>query len=531
MNESLRVDADLLRALAPELTALADLAHKELTQLKATLEAEGQCWGDDEPGLTFGESYVPEAEKGLAGYANLVENLHRTSGGVVDAADAFHNHDQDIGNQLRNLQRAGVEPGWHTPTPSFDQPIWPNPGSSPSALHLNGSASNPGLGTSAGNLSGTSDRHSRYEQPQIQPQHPDYDTSPGRRDGQPIDQAPGSIAPRPARDSAPPPARDPAPPPARDSAPPDAAGARSGRPERTAVAGKPLETPWSGPSAATPWQRKVAGTPGLTIGAGAPAPRSAPGGVPPGRVFPPQPGTPAPGAARPAKRTKAGRSAKTRRPHPIPIQPKHVETDQAAMEVARALAARHGLRIVGFETAGISERTVHEIAAAVDDILGKYPFLDLGGIEITELGGHAVSDVKWDLAAGWIILDRTAVANPTPSVPGSDEPPMYSTIVNDLGRILEATAGPRTRQRAQASLITEYWRISGPWNRTDTLAHIVAGYRKWRAQLSGHSFSGSRFEPRAALVEAFTEVELRGDKACGPAKVLHQLVVENARGH
>ncbi|WP_406234315.1 hypothetical protein [Nocardia sp. NBC_01009] len=40
----------------------------------------------------------------------------------------------------------------------------------------------------------------------------------------------------------------------------------------------------------------------------------------------------------------------------------------------------------------------------------------------------------------------------------------------------------------------------------------------------------NRFPPRAALVEAFTEVELRGDSACGPAKILHQLVVENVRG-
>ncbi|MEV6426585.1 hypothetical protein [Nocardia sp. NPDC051463] len=518
MGESLRVDTDLLRALAPELTALADLAHKELTQLKATLEAEGQCWGDDEPGLTFGETYVPEAERGLAGYANLVDNLHRTSDGVVDAADTFHNHDQDIGNQLHILERAGTESGWHTPTTSFDQPIWPNPGSSPSALPPNGSASNPGLRTDSDtdNPSGTSGPFPRYEQPQNQPEHPDDDTRPGRPGGQSIDQAPGSIAPSPAR----------------DSAPPDAAGPRSGRPQRTAVAGKPWDTPRSGPSAGnTPWQRKAAGTPGLSSGAGAPAPRSASGGVPPGRVFPPQPGTPAPGAPRPAKRTKARRSAKSRRPQPVPIQPKQVETDQAAMDVARALAARHGLRIVGFETAGIGERTVLEIAAAIDDILGKYPFLDLGGIEITELGGGAVSDVKWDRAAGWIILDRTSVADPAPSLPGSDEPPMYSTIVNDLGRILEATAGPRARQRAQASLITEYWRISGPWNRTDRLAHIVAGYRKWRAQLNGRSFSGSRFDSRAALIEAFTEVELRGDKACGPAKVLHQLVVENARGH
>ncbi|MFE7798457.1 hypothetical protein [Nocardia sp. NPDC057440] len=237
------------------------------------------------------------------------------------------------------------------------------------------------------------------------------------------------------------------------------------------------------------------------------------------------------------------RAAKARRPRPVPARAQQVQTDEAAMEAARALAARHGLRIVGFETAGIAESTVHEIAAAIDDILGKYPFLALGGIEITELGGDAVSCVKWDRTAGWILLDRAVVASPTriaeivsaatrsgASVPGAEERPMYSVIVNDLGRIMAAAAGPAARQRAQMSLITEYRRISGPWDRTDTLAQIVAGYRKWRGQLSGRCFSRNQFQAAAALAEAFTEVELCDDGACGPAKVLHHLVVENARG-
>ncbi|WP_406235158.1 hypothetical protein [Nocardia sp. NBC_01009] len=542
MGESLEVDPDLLRALAPELNALADMAQNELTQLKATLNAEGECWGNDEPGRTFGESYEPAAEQGLAGYKNLIDNLRRIGDSATNAADTFHNQDQEVGNQIRNLELGGPQPGWNTPTPSFDQPL-PGAGRSPAAPPPNSSAPNPKGGAGAPNPSGSQSPSPRSEQPQpasngspyspYQPLYPDYgpDAGQGLPGEQPIGSQPGSIAP----------------PASKDSAPPRAAASPSGKPERPPIAGR-SDTPWSGSAPDTPWQRKgsapgtpsKAGAPISPTGSGAQSPRNAPGGVPP-RVSPPQPGSPGPGQA-PAKRAKPSRNKKTRRPQPVSVKPKRVATDPAAMEVARQLATRHGLQIVGFETSGVAERTVQEIAAAVDDILGKYPFLKLGGIEISELG-DAASDVKWKREAGWIILDGTVLADPAKladivsaatrsgaSVPGSDERPMYSTIVNDLGRVMEAAAGPAARKRAHATLIAEYRRISGPWDRTDTLAQIVAGYRKWRAQLSGRCFSGPRFEPRAALIEAFTEVELCGDKACGPAKVLHQLVVETARG-
>ncbi|WP_227999539.1 hypothetical protein [Nocardia australiensis] len=540
MGESLEVDPDLLRALAPELTALADMAGNELARLKAALAAEGQCWGNDEPGRIFGESYEPDAEKGLAGYANLVDNLRGTSAGVTDAADAFHSQDRDIASQIRNLDLDGIQPDWNTPTPSFNQPP-PSPGRSPAAPP--GSTPNPRGGTP--DPSGTPGPTPRFEQPQSapngspyapnQPQYPGYgpNAGPGLPDGQPMGGLPGSVAPPTPKDSA---------------SPGGASG--SGKSERPATAGKPWDTPWSGSAPDTPWQRKgasapaastTAGAPISPTGTGTPSPRNSPGGVPPGRVIPPQPGGPPPGPP-PAKHAKSRRDKKTRRPQTVPVQPRRVRTDEAAMAAARELAARHGLRIVGFETAGIAERSVRQIAAAIDDILGKYPFLKLGGIEITELG-DAASDVKWNREVGWLILDSALVADPakltdivsatTPSgvsVPGPDEHLIYSTIVNDLGRVIAAAAGPSARERAQATLIAEYRRISGPWNRTDTLAGIVAGYRKWRAQLSVRCFSDSRFEPRAALVEAFTEVELCGDKASGPAKVLHRLVVESARG-
>jgi hypothetical protein len=107
---------------------------------------------------------------------------------------------------------------------------------------------------------------------------------------------------------------------------------------------------------------------------------------------------------------------------------------------------------------------------------------------------------------------------------------MYSTIVGDLGRIMAEQAGRPVWRMAQRSLITEYRRIDGPWGSGETVASIVGSFRRWRDQLGGNSIVDGRFQPRAALVAAFAEVELRGEDACGPARVLHRLLVEGARG-
>jgi hypothetical protein len=540
MDELLRVDPDLLRAESPKLSAIADVLQQQLTLLKTRLAQEGECWGNDEPGRIFGDSYEPHATAGIASFENLVDNLHRMSNGLADAADAFHNQDHDNGSYIRNSQW-NFGPDLVAPVgPLSEQLGWPGPGLPQSVL--SGPQPNPGLdAVSPGRPDAPPQR---FEQPEYQP-----DADSGGSDQQEFaDQGPGGGSemlgfhpslPTPA--SAPPmPVQDPA-----------ATTPTATYPSKTPRSSKPDERPpLDRKPPNTPWQRKESAISGSPNGSGLPGPRNAPGSVPLRRVLPPQPISPAPGVARRVRRTKPGRDTKTGRPKAVPTQLDHarVETDPAAMEAARALAARHGLQIAGFETCGAAELTVHEIASAVDNILGKYPFLALRGIAITELSDSTVPHVAGGqmdatVAAGWIILDRNVVADPariaerghaatqsSSTIPGFDEWPMYSITVHELGSILEAAAGPSARRRAQTSLITEYRRISGPWNRTNTLAHVVAGYRQWRAQLGGRSFSHNRFHPSKALVEAFTEVELRGESARRPAKVLHRLLVETARG-
>ncbi|WP_280242573.1 WXG100 family type VII secretion target [Nocardia abscessus] len=562
MGQSLWVDTDLLRALTPELGAIADAAQEELTRLKNRLAAEGKCWGNDEPGRIFGDSYEPAAEKGITGFENLVHNLRGMGSSVADAGEVLQDQDRNLGSQLRDQDPYGYRP---VIGPSFGQPQWQSPAPfqpvpSPDAEPIPASdppSSAPAYDSTAPENDPTAPQ--RTEQPGYQPatdpivpgqtypgQTNPGDYSPSGSPQEPLPSStptpsvPGQATPSPR--SAVPAGQTPTPPaaaaPSAASPSPTAATPKPGASEPGAVR-RPPESRWSRPPADSPWVRNAPATPWS---------RSAPGSAGPGQVFPPRRKGPDPVGAKP------GKEPKTRKPKPASSKAKRsrVRTDPSAVAAAQALAARHGFRIAGFDDSGVDRHTVDEIAAAVDGILGKHPFLELAGIEITDLGATTVSRVVWDrttgeaedpIPGGWILLDRVTVTSRVllaekidsavragQCVAGFEERPMYSTIVRDLGRILEAAAGPRVRGSAHRSLIMEYRRVSGPWDRGDTLAAIVRGYREWRAQLVRACFPGDRFDPRAAVVEAFTEVELRGEGACGPAKVLHRLVVEHARG-
>ncbi|MEV5837532.1 hypothetical protein [Nocardia sp. NPDC052112] len=163
------------------------------------------------------------------------------------------------------------------------------------------------------------------------------------------------------------------------------------------VAGRPGGTPWSR-------------TPGTTF----PLLLSGPlwsGARPLAQVFAAHPS-----GTQPAQPEREGKSRKKKRES---TPPKHIRvpTDAAA---AGELADRHRLRIVGFDTSGIGQEMVAQPAAAIDSVLREYPFVDLGGIEIAELGDRTSqvtrdrSDEASESAStgSWILLGRTPVANP-----------------------------------------------------------------------------------------------------------------------
>ncbi|WP_062988147.1 hypothetical protein [Nocardia anaemiae] len=546
MGQSLHIDPDRIHALVTELAAVAESAHQDLAELTNALAHEGKPWGDDEPGRTVGETYEPQAKKGLEGYKNLVDNLRGLSKGVSEVADALHDQDRNSGQQIRST--GSNPPVSVTPDPVWSgtgTPLAPSPATD-SATNANATPTYPSTSTPTSSTQPTA-TPTAYPQPEtpgyspvatptpVAPQsvYPDSSTPP-----------PGPDASQPAAQSSTGDGDNSATPSVADDSMPAAPGATSpaaAAPPRTgdpAVVEKPTGTPWSRTPGAT-FPPIQSGTPWSGVRTGA---------RPPAQVFAPPPA--GVGAAQPGDQKRKDKSRKKKRESPEAAQAR-VPTDAAALAAVRELADRHGLQIVGFDTSGIGQETVAQLAAAIDDILGKYPFVELGGLEITDLGDGRISRVTRDRSedesqastGSWILLDRALVANPAQlservsaaiqsgnSVAGSEERPMYSTIVGDLGRIMESQAGQPIQRLAQRALITEYRRIDGPWGARDSLARIVGGYRRWRDQLGANSILDGRFQPSAALVAAFVEVELRGDDACGPARALYRLLVEGARG-
>ncbi|MBF6172119.1 hypothetical protein [Nocardia blacklockiae] len=552
MSRSLDVDQDLLRAVLAELSATADLARQDLHELQSVLTRQGEPWGHDEPGRAIGEAYTPQAEQSLTGYRNLVDNLHALSQGIADAADDFAQQDTDAGDLIRGsgadpglspLLTPSTYPSLSTPNPVATDPRQPaavNPADYPA--NDTGPSAGTGPVTPSGGTTGPTQQPIPGYTPQSAPssgQSPSATETPAAQ-SVPNQAASGSPA-APAGPTPPPTAGPQQSPTARPSA-----NASPQRDSGSGRAGKNADTPWSrggGPALGGSRSRRVVARPNS---AGSPWSRPGFGGGRPQRISGPEPGMPSP---TPAERARAERKSKAAKEKKAAAKKSGTPpTDPRALDALRALAERHDLRLAGFDTSGVGLQTVGEIAAALDELLGKYPFAELEGLEIAELGGR-VAEIRWGRARSEpspdskprLLLDRALVANPARlavaarsdvragrALPETVERPIYSAVATAFGRILVGRAGPRPRRSAQRVLITEYHRISGPWSGRDTLAHVVGGYRDWRNQLLDSDFGGH--DATGPLVGAFTEVELRGAEACGPAKVLHLLLVESARG-
>ncbi|WP_406277621.1 hypothetical protein OH799_08560 [Nocardia sp. NBC_00881] len=268
--------------------------------------------------------------------------------------------------------------------------------------------------------------------------------------------------------------------------------------QRTTSDRKAMPTPWSRKPPTTPWSKRL----------GAPC-------APVPRV---RPTTELSSTARQATTTHLAESELARRQA-------NTAADSEILRVAREMATRHSLEVIGFETASIDVHTVREIASALDDMLAKYP-IPLRGIEITErrdgTSSRPVRDrpsdaVRSEAPAVWIVLDGTALANPIPPVwsvagetrsgarrHGPAERPVYTVIVREFARALDVAGGFRARQEAWRTLIAESLR-------------------------GGGSVDHSLLDPGRALVEGFTEVMLHGERAGELAKALHGALVKMAR--
>ncbi|MEV6335268.1 hypothetical protein AB0M12_11195 [Nocardia vinacea] len=202
-------------------------------------------------------------------------------------------------------------------------------------------------------------------------------------------------------------------------------------------------------------------------------------------------------------------------------RPSGDSADSVTPTTAVELAAQHGLDIVGFDGPNVDKYVVREVTAAVDDMLTRYP-IALRGIRITDpddsapaIGGPSPALPQSDASAIWMVLDGGALATLVPEAGGTRprkwlrrrrnaDRPVYAAVVREFGCALDVAGDFRARHEAQRRLITESLRGTA-------------------------DLTFNPLDPSLALLDAFTDVALHGDRAGKLAKELHDMLVKMAR--
>ncbi|MER7010302.1 hypothetical protein ABT324_02585 [Saccharopolyspora sp. NPDC000359] len=94
---------------------LADAVHKfenALRDLRTKLGNEQGCWGDDEIGKTFEESYSPKSASELDGLARIGQNLGQVAEQVLpQSVDALQKQDEINAENVRAAAAQPEQPG------------------------------------------------------------------------------------------------------------------------------------------------------------------------------------------------------------------------------------------------------------------------------------------------------------------------------------------------------------------------------------------------------------------------------------
>lgn len=233
----------------------------------------------------------------------------------------------------------------------------------------------------------------------------------------------------------------------------------------------------------------------------------------------------------------------------------------------------------------IDARTAREMAQAVDDVLEKYPFLELDELAAdfypvgNPLGSMAHAKVKLDQNGKWVGAQRVTInqfADAEGDKPGTSyeryvqwalsdandegykaetaKRPVYAVIVHEMGHVVDFNSGGSARQKAALAL-REYIlqtpeaqklrqkildekpgafeRLYG--NRLEITPEYEKLEKRWLKKnlVSAYSFTDSdrnkSINLTEALAEAFADVELRGDKATQASKIIHKAMLDAAR--
>lgn len=503
-------DPDRIRRQGALLGELGDRVGGTYAGLRDNLAEADGCWGDDDLGVAFAESFTPGADQLLANLRAMQESLRETARGLIDATRSVEDADQNIAGRT---DREPGEPSRSDPGPAVGAPqpsqvtpsLTPGADVSPAAPPASSPPPAPPQtatpdveNSSGGPLSDPSGQPARTEQP----------TSDAGRSAGP-DEAGEQAPARGASDSSPP-SRGAASPATGDRRPEEHRGTPAAVPPPLAENNLPrTRDGLSGSDSRRAAQAGRQATPWTT------PPRTAPGGhaaEEPGR--PPAPRSDAP----PPRERGQGRPDRDRTAQRPVGRP---GASAVLGWLARTLTERHAVEVTGFDLPGVEDTAVREFAAAVDRVLTDYPAVVLDRVAVADLGGDG-SPVRWEResrddrapAVRSITLDQNVARAPAP--PGLQ---VYAATVRELAAALDAAGSGVVGRRVQRILIAEYLRRAA--GRYTTLGEVVRGYRRWRDELNENLGGADEFDVQRALGCAFADVVLHGARASAQAQVLH----------
>lgn len=101
----LQVMPDELRSACAGYDTLGDTLESALSTLQGALGAEGSCWGGDEPGQTFAETYSPNATAATDALGQLAQALRGIRTTLDAAAAQFESTQQGLTDALEGGHR------------------------------------------------------------------------------------------------------------------------------------------------------------------------------------------------------------------------------------------------------------------------------------------------------------------------------------------------------------------------------------------------------------------------------------------
>ncbi|WP_280417057.1 hypothetical protein [Nocardia carnea] len=104
MSSVFSLDSDELARQSPTLSGAAQELAAALRNLETALGTEGRCWGNDDPGKAFEQTYDPDAQQTVVNLRNLVGTLQSSGQSFTDIGGEFDTMDTDAGRGVRERE-------------------------------------------------------------------------------------------------------------------------------------------------------------------------------------------------------------------------------------------------------------------------------------------------------------------------------------------------------------------------------------------------------------------------------------------